>query len=762
MGKGGQTIGFHYGFDILFGIGRGPVNEIPAIMVADKIAWEGDGCLADCYGINSPDLFGGDKKEGGIQGPFRILFGGDDQVLPGAGTADCGPTGPWKGVQTLPALKPEIGGLISEFRGTTMVWYSGLISSLNPYPKPWSFRVRRYSAGWYGNDCWYPAKSVIFMADGAIHAMNPAHIIYQCLTDPIWGRGLPKALINENSFIYAANRLCSEGFGLCIAWQRKEEVDQFISIVQDYIDATLYPDPETGKMTIRLLRDDFLTDDLPLFSPTSGLIEISEDDSSSQDEIYNEMIGQGFDPITKEPFTVRVHNLAARQSQGSPNPEQRDLSGAPTRELLGRILQRDLKKFCSGLKSYTVVLDRSGWRIRPGMPFRVQDTRRGLGQVVLRAVEIADQSFRDGRVTIKCTEDVFKLPDTAYVTSGGSSWTPPARFASPPTASRLLEAGYRDILLRRGATDTQALDLTSAFIGVVALSPDPVMYQFDLLSRAVGEPDFATTSGSFTGAATLVNAITPLQDTFEITGETAFPDDLEGQAVTIDDEQMGVVSYDSATHVLTVERGVADTIPQAHAAAATVWTTDDDLVSDQRSYLAGETVEAEVLTRTASDVLDEADADLLSLTMVGRHARPYPPGDVRLDGESIYAITPGVVHTEPAITWTHRDRLLEEDQLVGHAEPSVGPEAGTTYTIRIYDALGDPAVPIRTTSGVVGDTWTYDAAMQLADDQPKKIFIELESERDGLASYQHYRFRVTIELIGGYGMDYGFAYGAVS
>lgn len=762
MGKGGNTIGFHYGFDILFGIGRGPVNEIPSIMVADKIAWQGDGCSADVYGINSPDLFGGEKKEGGIQGPFRIFFGGDDQVLPGDGFVDCGSSGPWKGVQKLPAIKPEIGGLISEFRGTTMLWYSGLISSLNPYPKPWSFRVRRYSAGWYGGECWYPAKSVIFMADGAVHAMNPAHIIYQCLTDPLWGRGLPKALINENSFIYAANRLCAEGFGLCFAWQRKEEVDQFIGIIQDYIDAALYPDPETGKMTIRLLRDDFLTDDLPLFTPSSGLIDITEDDASSQDEIYNEMIGQGFDPITKEPFTVRVHNLAARQSQGSPNPEQRDLSGAPTRELLGRILQRDLKKFCSGLKKYTIVLDRSGWRIRPGMPFRVQDTRRGIGQVVLRAVEIADQSFRDGRVTIKCTEDVFKLPDTAYVTTGGSTWTPPAQDAAPPTASRLLEAGYRDILLRRGTTETQGLDPTSAYIGVVAVSPDPVMYQYDLISRAAGEPDFATSSGSFTGAATLVNPITPLQAIFEITGETDFPEDLAGTAVTVNDEQMGVVSYDSATHMLTVKRGVADTIPQDHAAASTLWTTDDDMTSDQRSYLAGETVEAEVLTRTASDLLDPADGELLSLAMVGRHALPYPPGDVQVDGESIYAMALGETHAEPVVTWAHRDRLLEEDQLVGHAESGVGPEAGTTYTVRVYDALGDPDTPVRTDSGIVGNTWTYDAAMRAADGSPQKIFIELESERDGLASYQHYRFRVTIELVGGYGMDYGFSYGVKS
>ena len=89
-GKGGETIGYHYLFDILFGLCRGPINDLRTIMVADKIAWEGPLCDGDCQAIDKPDLFGGEKKEGGIQGPFRLFFGGPDQELPGACSANCG------------------------------------------------------------------------------------------------------------------------------------------------------------------------------------------------------------------------------------------------------------------------------------------------------------------------------------------------------------------------------------------------------------------------------------------------------------------------------------------------------------------------------------------------------------------------------------------------------------------------------------------------------------------------------------------------
>jgi len=755
MGAGKkQTIGYHYAFDILFGLSRGPLNELRTIKVGDKIAWEGPLCSEDVQAIRKPDLFGGEKKEGGIQGPFRIFWGGEDQVLPGAGSANCGTKGPFKGTQTLAAVKTAIGGLVSEFRGTTMLWFSGLVSSMNPYPKEWAFRVRRYSAGWYNDECWYSTKAVIFMGDGKIHAMNPAHIVYECLTNPLWGRGLPTSLLDENSFIYAANKLCEEGFGLCLIWQRQEEVDQFIQVVIDHIGAVLYTDPESGKMVIRLVRNDYVTADLPSFTPTTGLLDISEDDASSQDEIFSEVVATGRDPITNEDFQVRVHNLAARHSQDGPNPLTKDYPGIPTRDLMARVCQRDLKVHAAGLKKFTIVLDRGGWKIRPGMCFRVSDTRRGILNIVLRAGEITDRSFRDGRITIRAMQDVYGLPDTSYVTPSTPTWTPPPEEAVPASASRIVEANYRDLYRQLDTANLSVVEDTDAYIGAVALSPNSVMPGYDLISRAEGETTWTETTASFTGAATLVDAITPLQTTFEITGETDFADDIEGQAILVDNEYMKLIDYDATTHMVTVVRGVADTIPQAHLAAATIWTTDDDLISDQRAYVSGETVEAKALTRTASDVLDESEATLLTLDLIGRQARPYPPAKVTIDGGEAFSILGE--HPEPEFDWVHRDRLLQQDQLVGYTEAGVGPEAGTTYTIRVYDAA-DPLVVIRTESGLTDGPWTYDATMQTADGDPTAVYVELESERDGLASYQHYRFRVSLKS--GYGYGYGLNYG---
>ncbi len=91
-------------------------------------------------------------------------------------------------------------------------------------------------------------------------------------------------------------------------------------------------------------------------------------------------------------------------------------------------------------------------------------------------------------------------------------------------------------------------------------------------------------------------------------------------------------------------------------------------------------------------------------------------------------------------TWAHRDRTIIQDQLVDHFGGSIGPEAGTSYTIRVYKLVGD-TTPIRTVGGITGTTWTYTSAMRSADAVGDNVIFELESTRGGLLSQVKYRFR---------------------
>lgn len=78
------------------------------------------------------------------------------------------------------------------------------------------------------------------------------------------------------------------------------------------------------------------------------------------------------------------------------------------------------------------------------------------------------------------------------------------------------------------------------------------------------------------------------------------------------------------------------------------------------------------------------------------------------------------------VTWSHRDRLLQADQLIDTTATSIGPEIGTTYTARFY--LN--GVLTQTIAGVAINqaTWAPGAA--------GVVRVEVDAVRDGLVSWQ--------------------------
>ena len=588
--------------------------------------------------------------------------------------------------------------------------------------------------------------------------MNPAHIIYECTTNPEWGNGIPVALLDENSFIRAANQLCAEEFGLCIAWLRKEDIDVFIQSIVDHIGAAFYTDRETGLLTLRLIRDDYNDEDLPLFTPETGLIAIVEDDTSSSDTQFSEVIVTFRDPITNEDGTARAQNLGALAAQGSLTSYSVNYQGIPTKDLAGRVATRELKAQASGLARYTVKLDRSGWRIAPGMPFRVRDLKRGIESVTLRASEIDDSSLTQGVITVKAVQDVFGLPDTALtVPQDGSGWTPPASTALPAPNQRLLEMTYYDLVRLYSEADLAQVSATDVIVATVADAPNRTTFQYELVTKADGETDYISRgTSSLTASATLVVAIGALDTTIVLADQNGFPSSVVGQTILIDDERCVVTAYNSTTGQATIGRGTVDTTPAPHAVNAVVWFPEDDVGLDSRKYAPGEVVDAKVLTKISSDILAIGTATELSVTTVGRFGRPYPVADLRVNGDSIYNLT-DFDYSEPQISWTTRNRITQQDQIVTHGEPSVAPEAGTTFTIRIFDVAG--TTMLRETTGIAASPWTYTAAMQGADGNPADVVVDVFAVRDGLESWAKYHLPVKIRRDTGYGLSYGYAYG---
>lgn len=210
-------------------------------------------------------------------------------------------------------------------------------------------------------------------------------------------------------------------------------------------------------------------------------------------------------------------------------------------------------------------------------------------------------------------------------------------------------------------------------------------------------------------------------------------------AAMCDDEIMLVV--DVAVNAITVKRGCADTVPAQHAAGSLVWFITGYTGGDGVERAAGETIGVKLSPfTTGGGTMPIVDVQPLALTFDHRFFRPYAPAHVMLNAARWFV--PAIVETENPtmeLSWRHRDRVLIANKLVGHDDAAVGPEPGTTYTVRVYD---DSDVLKRTEVGIVGQSFLYHHAQALADFgypvDPTDATITLHARRDDIESMAGY------------------------
>lgn len=674
------TIGFKYFFDIHMGLGRGPYDAILHIKVGDKTAWQGNVTGNTTIRIDKPKLFGGEKKEGGIDGYLDVLMGAPDQ-----------------GLNT--RLAAMLGGLVPAFRGAVTLYYRGLVTCMTPYPKPWAIRHARSLAGWDG-PVWYSERARILLTDpetgGTIYAMNPAHILYELETNRDFGRGRPRSMIDDAVWRAAADTLYNEGFGLCLRWVRTGSIAEFASNVLAHIGGNLYTSRNTGLRKLTLIRDDYDVATLPHFTPDTGLLDIEEDENASIGQAINEMIVTWKNPIDNTERKARERNSAGvRAAGGRIISDEAVYIGAPTYSIAARLARRDLR--AKGIvKRWKLILDRRARNIEPGAAFKFSDPSRGLSNVVVRAGRIID----DGKIEITAVLDVFGMPTSTFTQQVNSGWTPPDSTPQPITTRRLVEATWRDLVLSIDAANLGLVSDSSGFVRTLAVKPTPMSLSYDLQSR-VGSADWDTKEvGDFCPSATLSVAVSRLATSFSVAGGV----DLElvtiGMAALIDNEWLKVVSVDLDAMSIVFGRGCIDSVPAEHSVGARIWFVDDFGGDDPTEYTATTNVQVRLLTNTSTDQLDPASASTDTITIAARQAKPYPPGNFTVDGTS----WPATVESDIVTAWAHRDRVLQADQLIDTSAGSIGPEPGTTYTVRLLNNTTNAVVVSHT--GITGATDT--------------------------------------------------------
>ncbi len=700
MGKGGSvTIGYREYMGLHMGFCYGPVDALLEITGDDKTAWSGEVTASGPITINKPDLYGGEKKEGGLTGTFNVMMGDDAQA----------PSPYLASVQTGP--QPA-------YRGLFTATFQGMVGAITPYIKPIGVRVRRALKGWPNDDCWEPTLALVD------RGMNPIHIIMQCYTDPRFGPVYDRADIDLDNFKAAAQTIKAEDFGLCMGWRRSTPMATFIATVCDHIGAMTTEDPETLKQQIVLVRGGYNVNDLVQVDE-SNILELTRFQQPLLADTVNQVTVKYHDLATNaDANTPPAQNLANIQAQGKVVDQSTEYAGFYKASQANRAAARDCHSKSSLPASVEIKVKSSLWRIKRGAVIAFSWKRKGISKMALRVLEVGRGDRPNSPLTLTCTQDVYGLPQTTYMSSQPTGWVPPDTTPHPITVQRLVEVPYRDLAHRLRTADLQVLTADAGYLAAFAARPVGVNYNFGIVSRIGSNPYTDAGAGDFLPGG-LLSAALPAgagPDVITLTSQAALDLVTVGAAAMIDNEIVRIDAIDPTTGILTIARGCADTVPAAHLLGARLWCYEDHAGYSQTEYVGGETVDAKLLTRTAAGQLDPAAATSISLTFNDRQIRPYAPGNLQINSVAYPSTATGSL----VLTWAHRDRLLQADQLIATPAANVGPETGTTYTVRVYRA----GVLQSTTPGITGTTHTPTSP------SAGSIRVEIDAVRDGYTSWQ--------------------------
>lgn len=883
---------YHAG--IHFGICHGPLDYISQIQVNEKEAWAGEQSVQGTITIDELELFGGDKKEGGVRGYVEYLPGGPAQTIPQALAEKAGRT-----TATMPA-----------YRGIASAWFwyvpgafsendnePGFYWGTNPYlPGTWikvarastalaelhariwrtasiSIEGQEASLTWWQKtfeqvtndearlglafldvdgaeieltwssferpDSWTERSLVVeapegsvavrvymemrrnagtnndgyvddisltingvsqttvnpgaesgdttgwtntvgairarlsggpphtgsYVFDGGVVASsrayqtifpafefdsNPAHIIYECLTNTSWGMGALSSAIDTASFTGAAATLYAEEFGLSMIWTRQATIENFVSEVLDHIEAVLYVSPRTGLLTLKLIRDDYSITGLPEFTPDNSVV--TKFSRKLWGETINEIVVTWTNPANEEEETVVAQDLANIAMQGGIVSDGRNYYGVRSRDLAMRLAQRDLRAASTPLASCDIEVNREGWDLLPGDVCILNSPEDGIDAIVMRVGPVDYGRPGDGTVKASLVEDVWALALADYTVPPDTLAEDTSEPPSPADFSLVFTLPYYLTVNTVAAAILADIAYPEVFAGVLAAEDGFDTREFDLFGEVTDAGGNVTVQDIGTK---LIASRATLEDALDAEAETeivSFGDRTQGNGPSVggflllegtdetDGELCLVTARTGSPAVWTVSRGVLDTIPREWPAGTPVWFIDASLIfADQTVRSEGETVDYQILPRTSLGRLALADAPVISETLTARPHLPLRPADVTANGNDGFAGVVDLAGVDPIpVAWARRNRLTEDAVVLAWDAGDVSPEAGQTTTVRLTDIEGNI---VHEYTGIAGTSQNVDPA-DFGD--ISQGYIIVTAVRDSLESLQPYRVHVIL------------------
>ena len=501
-----------------------------------------------------------------------------------------------------------------------------------------------------------------------------------------------------------------------------------INDIKRVIQGSLQTDPATGALKLRLIRNDYTVDELPLLDQSNiknltGFTKGSLDTAITEVKLKYTSIDDDFTERT-----VIAQNCALRIHKGDSDGQVVQMPMISTRDTASKIAMREMTSISVPLATCTAECTRGPAHTEVGDIVRLSWPAEGVDNLIMRVTGVDLGAPQDGSVRLTLVQDVFGVFMSVYADGSERQWTKPTFEPTDITRYDIVDA---PVILTTNKTTGSVL--------VVAENPG-IALDYQLQIKGGVDSDYVDAGAMpFTP---LFSTVAAMDTGWTDTGLVLSGPSAELSSITADEVRQGLgvmlivsavgkewISYqtvvvgNSTTVTLgLVNRGLFNTKPLAHPAGARVWAVSEGFGVTDWQYAKSESVSLKMLQRTQTGVLDVEDAVVHSYSVSGANVAPWMPGRVRVNG-----LEGGQISGVATLTWRKRDGAAPSVMFYGDDVDQTG---DATYQVVVRSGSS----VVKTVSGITGSSWTFNDEMALNGGSHYQILtFEVTAQKPGFA-----------------------------
>lgn len=457
------------------------------------------------------------------------------------------------------------------------------------------------------------------------------------MKNELWGCEYDDKRIDIYTLLKVAVTCMSEKLGVSCLINTQSRAGEVIGKILQHINGICYDNPTTGKLTFKLIRDDFDVGDLAVFNPSNCInLEFTRLDWSETADRVTATFTDASNKYEDGIFTV--FDIANNRITHNTKDVGIDAKFFTTSDNANVYAKNTLLSSAYPLATISLECNRIGYNVTVGTPIIVSWPPYGIENQVFRVTDIDYGTLLDGKIKISAVEDVFSFDSTSYLNDSIIHWTEPDVEPESVTKYLALELPYEIYYL----LDTN--------VTVYAASPSAETVQINLWRFLGSSYRKVSSTTNFSIVCRLQYA---LPKTFEpisslevyvygFHGKEKLDEKIEkmeenpsnytnrnhSNLICIDDE---ILSYSriqkmpSGSYMLyDVRRGLMDTLPSSHVPESYVYLLDNGMDLGAGSSVAqeGSTSFEQIGFTTDTINREQSLEDTHSFTTTRRSERP--------------------------------------------------------------------------------------------------------------------------------------------